>query len=34
MPGPKDIDTAYKTFQQGHSGPRRNEHKAPNDSVT
>ena len=32
IPGPKDIDTAYKAFQQQH--PCLNEHKAPNDGDT
>ena len=34
MPGPKDIDTAYKTLQQQLPRPRPNEHEAPNDGGT
>ena len=34
MPGPKDIDTAYKTFQRQHPRPRLNEQEASNDSGT
>ena len=32
MPGPKDIDAAYKAFQHKHPRPRPKEHKAPNDA--
>ena len=32
MPGPKDINTAYKTFQHQHLRPRPSEHETPNDS--
>ena len=31
MPGPKDIDTAYKAFQRQHPPPRPSEHETPND---
>ena len=34
MPGPKDIDTAFKTFQHQHPRPRPSEHKTPNDGST
>ena len=34
MPGPKDIDTAYKAFQRQHPRPRPNEHETPNDGDT
>ena len=34
MPGPKDIDTAYRTFQHKHPRPRPSEHKTPNDRST
>ena len=34
MPGPKDIDTAYKTFERQHPRPRPNEHEAPIDGGT
>ena len=31
MPGPKDINTAYKAFDHQHPRPRPNEQEAPND---
>ena len=34
MPGPKDIDTAYKTFQHQHPRPHPSEHHTPNDGST
>ena len=34
MPGPKDIDREYKSFQQHHRRPRPSEHETPNDSGT
>ena len=34
MPGPKDINTAYKTFQHQHPRPRLTEHGTPNGSST
>ena len=34
MPGPKDIDTAYKAFQRQHPRPRPSEHETPNDGST
>ena len=34
MPGPKDIDTAYKSFQRQHPWPRPSEHETPNDGNT
>ena len=34
MLGPKDIDTAYKTFQHQHPRPRPREHKTPNNGYT
>ena len=34
MPGPKDIEAAYKPFQHQHPRPRPNEHDAPNGSDT
>ena len=34
MPGPKDIDTAYKTFQHQHPCPCPSEHETPNDGST
>ena len=34
MPGPKDIDTAYKAFWRQHPRPRPSKHKAPNDGNT
>ena len=34
MPGPKDVDAAYKAFQQQHPRARPNEHEAPNDGDT
>ena len=34
MPGPKDIDTAYKAFQRQHPRPRPSEHETPNDGGT
>ena len=34
MPGPKDIDTAYKAFQRGHPRPRPKEHETPNYGST
>ena len=34
MPGPKDINAAYKAFQDQHPRPRPNEHGAPNDGHT
>ena len=34
MPGPKDIDTAYKAFWRQHPGARPSEHEAPNEGNT
>ena len=34
MPGPKDIDAAYKAFQHKHPRPCLKEHKAPNEGNT
>ena len=34
MPGPKDINTAYKAFQRQHPRPRLREHETPNDGST
>ena len=34
MPGPKDIDTAYKAFRQEHPQPRSSEQETPNDDNT
>ena len=34
MPGPKDIDTAYKTFHHQHPRPRLSEHETPNNGST
>ena len=34
MPGPKDIDTAYKAFQRQHPRPHPSEHEIPNDGST
>ena len=34
MPGPKDIDTAYKAFQRQQPRPRPSEHETPNDGST
>ena len=34
MPGPKDIDTAYKAFQRQHPRPRPSEHETPNNGRT
>ena len=34
MPGPKDIETAYKPFRRQHPRPRPSEHEAPNDGNT
>ena len=34
MPGPKDIDTAYKAFQRQHPRPRPSEAETPYDSST
>ena len=34
MPGPKDIDAAYKAFQHQQPRPRLSEHKAPNNCAT
>ena len=34
MPGPKDIDTAYKAFRRQHPRPCPSEHEAPNDGNT
>ena len=34
MPGPKDIDTAYKAFGRQHTRPCPSEHEAPNDGNT
>ena len=34
MPGPKDIDTAYKAFQRQHPRPHPSKHETPNDNNT
>ena len=34
VPGPKDIDTAYKAFQRQHPRPRPSERSTPNDGST
>ena len=34
MPGPKDIDTAYKAFQRQHPRPRQSEHETLNNGST
>ena len=34
MPGPKDIDTAYKAFQRQHPWPRPSKHETPDDGST
>ena len=34
MPGPKDIDTAYKALQRQHPRPRPSEHETPNNGGT
>ena len=34
MPGPKDINRAYKTFQHQHPWPRPSEHETPNNGGT
>ena len=34
MPGSKDIDAGYKTFQHQHPRPRTKEHEAPNNGDT
>ena len=34
MPGPKDINAAYKAFQHQHPQPRPSKHEAPRDADT